>query len=440
MFKKTMRVATQAAVKVGVKVGVTVIVGAAALASLQAWQAGAGAPPSRAVAVNDAGTDNPLFDMGGTFYTLEARAVRVRTRFAQGTAIAERAPDGDIRARLTDPFGNPTRELVVDMTGGWSSRLHVRDAQGSVTESAVTRAEVRPTLDWAALQLHAIDSDLSGPREWRGRFLRSKSARRVNLDDEPLEVETEFETGLRSTTTRVNDKRLGVIYRTTVSDGGTEVGWMAWRQQSKTLAFEFKGLTAGTISEKSLERYGGWRFQPTLSWANIQGFAYYDFGVRLRASGRLARAGTVTGSTTVAAVSERAAETRLTAAIDPNRVRRSPGEGGARQSPGPRPLLRRFADMFVATVQANEEGCDNLHWLDNSMFRYCCDMHDACYEKQGCSASSWRWPFSGWSCTRCNLQAIYCFSTIESNDIDSLLCEWVHWQFNVWLPGCGGGA
>jgi len=423
MFTKTMR----GAVRAGATVAVGVIVGAAALASLQAWQAGTDATV-RAVAVNDTGTDNPLFDMGATFYTLESRAVRVRTRFAKGTAVAERAPDGDIRARLTDAFGNSTRELTVDLTGGSSSRLYVRDAQGSVEESAVTRGAVRPTLDWATLQLHAIDTDgasnARAPREWRGRFLRTRAARRVNLDDEPQEVETEFESGVRSKTTRIDDKRLGVIYRTTVYDGGTEVGRMAWRQDSKTLAFDFNGLTSGTISEKSLQRYGGWKFRPTVNWANIQGFAYYDFGMRLRASGKLSQ-NKVTGPAVASAAGGPGVSARQVAAVS--------------RTQGPRPLLRQFADLFSTTVQANEEGCDNLHWLDNSMFRYCCDMHDACYEKRGCSSSSWRWPFGSWGCTQCNIAAIYCFSAIEYYDIDSALCEWFHWQYNVWLPGCAGG-
>jgi hypothetical protein len=427
-------------VRMALTVAVIMTVAAAALASLHAWQAVA--PPPRAAMVNDDGTDNPLFDMGGTFYTVESRAVRVKTRFARGTAIAERAPDGDIRAGLTDAFGNAKRELVVDATGAMSSRLDVRDEQGSIVESAVTRAEVRPTLDWANLQLHAIDTDARGPREWRGRFLRSKAARRVNLDDEPLEVETEFETGLRSKTTKVTDKRAGVIYRTTVYDGGTEVGWMAWRPQSKTLAFDFKGLTSGVITEKTLEAYGGWRFRPTLSWANLQGFAYYDFGVRLRTSGPQARNRTVPdgapeGRSDAAARARTAREgtaregtaregtlTRAAAAV----VDRSSVGGG---------LLQRFTDLFVTTVYANEEGCDRLHWLDGSMFRYCCDRHDLCYEKNGCSEKSW-WSYGGWSCTRCNLQAVVCFTTIEAEDLDSGMCQWIHWHFNWWPPGCGG--
>lgn len=417
MFKQPIQERGRVIGRVAVTAVITAAIGGAALASLQAWQAATAVPP-RTAAINDDGSDNPLFDMGGTFYALESRAVRVRMQFARGAAIAERAPDGDIRARLTDAAGNPRRELVVDAAGAGAAQLHVRDEQGSSVESAVTRAGVRPTLDWANLQLYAIDTDAGGPREWRGRFLRSKTARRVTLDDEPLEVETEFESGLRAKTTRITDKQAGIIFRTIVYDGAVEVGWMAWQPKRKTLAFDFKELTSGVITEKTLERYGGWRFTPTLSWANVQGFAYYDFGVRLRTSGPQAGNGAAgPGLRLPSAGGDRAA-------------------AAARRSSG-RPLLQRVSDLFVATLHANEEGCDRLHWLDGSMFRYCCDQHDACYEKNGCEEKTW-WTFGSWSCARCNAQAVVCFYTIEAEDIDSAMCQWIHWQFNWWAPGCGG--
>jgi hypothetical protein len=66
-------------------------------------------------------------------------------------------------------------------------------------------------------------------------------------------------------------------------------------------------------------------------------------------------------------------------------------------------------------VRLNDEGCDRLHWLDGSIFRACCDAHDQCYEKAGCSEGSWFWPFAGsWSCQRCNAQVVYCFCTMAN--------------------------
>jgi len=66
--------------------------------------------------------------------------------------------------------------------------------------------------------------------------------------------------------------------------------------------------------------------------------------------------------------------------------------------------------LLVAPVQANEPGCDGLHWLDGTVLRFCCDVHDRCYEKYGCSSRSW-WQFwSSWTCDLCNAGAVFCFA------------------------------
>src|SRR5437762_3855893 len=61
-------------------------------------------------------------------------------------------------------------------------------------------------------------------------------------------------------------------------------------------------------------------------------------------------------------------------------------------------------------LAANEPGCDDLHWLDGSVFRPCCDMHDACYyaATPPCTQRSW-WYWGSWSCDRCNIIAFGCF-------------------------------
>src|SRR5262249_731516 len=68
---------------------------------------------------------------------------------------------------------------------------------------------------------------------------------------------------------------------------------------------------------------------------------------------------------------------------------------------------QRLANVVSPAVEANEPGCDGLHWLDNTGFRPCCDQHDRCYQKVvgGCSASSWYWgPWWGntWQCSAWN--------------------------------------
>ena len=75
------------------------------------------------------------------------------------------------------------------------------------------------------------------------------------------------------------------------------------------------------------------------------------------------------------------------------------------------PLLRRLVDAVAPTLHANEPGCDGLHWLDGSIFRPCCDIHDRCYEKNGCTWKSWWEWWSGWKCVGCNAGLTLCITT-----------------------------
>lgn len=61
-------------------------------------------------------------------------------------------------------------------------------------------------------------------------------------------------------------------------------------------------------------------------------------------------------------------------------------------------------------------GCDLLprrfNWVASCGPKgRCCDVHDACYEKHGCKASSWRKPPWNKCQVRCNAPAVVCFST-----------------------------
>ena len=160
---------------------------------------------------------------------------------------------------------------------------------------------------------------------------------------------------------------------TRIYDGGVEVGEIVWVPSQKLLMWNFKGLTKGSVNEETLKKTpsGGWTFQPSLAWANVQALAFYTFHTRL------AKAGTVSA---------------------------------ARNEREPRGLGRKVLDALVRPVQANAPGCDGLHWLDGSIFRPCCDAHDICYAKAGCNQYSWYWPPSmSWSCSGCNAVAAYCF-------------------------------
>ena len=71
----------------------------------------------------------------------------------------------------------------------------------------------------------------------------------------------------------------------------------------------------------------------------------------------------------------------------------------------------KILGLVMPTVLANEPGCDGLHWLDRTVFRPCCDVHDRCYRKNGCGASSWWLWWSSWQCNSCNTYAFFCFAT-----------------------------
>jgi hypothetical protein len=66
----------------------------------------------------------------------------------------------------------------------------------------------------------------------------------------------------------------------------------------------------------------------------------------------------------------------------------------------------------------NSPGCDLLHYLDDTVYRECCDEHDKCYgydpqsneQTRDDPCSFWSWFFvEGWRCTQCNLDVLMCF-------------------------------
>ena len=141
-----------------------------------------------------------------------------------------------------------------------------------------------------------------------------------------------------------------------------------WFARDQVLMWDIPGVTSGSLTAAELTQFGGWPFAPDAEWLNLQTIAFYQFKTAIDKQGSVAR--------------------REPRASTPSRV----------------------LDFFVSPVLANEAGCDDLHWLDGTVLRFCCDVHDLCYEKYGCESSSWwRW-WSSWSCTACNYGAVRCFS------------------------------
>lgn len=67
-------------------------------------------------------------------------------------------------------------------------------------------------------------------------------------------------------------------------------------------------------------------------------------------------------------------------------------------------------------------GCDIPTWAVDSCGSKgkCCDVHDACYAKHGCTSSSWYWTLPFGSCDKCNSAVVNCI--LHSNPGPSSCC------------------
>jgi hypothetical protein len=141
-----------------------------------------------------------------------------------------------------------------------------------------------------------------------------------------------------------------------------------WYEGPQLYVWSIPGLrTGGFIGPEHLNAaYGGWPFIPDMAWMNLQTLAFHHFKGLIN-------------------------QQRFVARNQPPR--------------------RGLWQFFEPTLSADEAGCDDLHWLDDTIFRFCCDQHDRCYEKAGCTSKSW-WQFwSSWLCDFCNAEVIHCFLT-----------------------------
>lgn len=191
---------------------------------------------------------------------------------------------------------------------------------------------------------------------------------------------------------------------------GATRGFVRWFDTAQVLTWKIEGGGQGVVLPERLP--GGWTFTPTMAWANVQAYQFATQATRtLEAAEPLA--GLFRGMfdrfepAPVGQIARALAP--VSAAAIASGVAAPPvlPDVPALKAAGRRPW--QFMGVGAAV---NEPGCDNLHWLDGSIFRACCDQHDLCYESNGCSASSWWWPFAGsWSCQRCNALVVYCFCT-----------------------------
>jgi len=334
------------------------------------------APPPGVGSTEDRVAQEPR-DRGATYEWLESRATRVTVRFPDVVAITERAPDGDLKTRLMDLPGNDLATF----------RVHRVDAMNDVLEFRSTDvAEIRPTrrmssgstLDWASRQAYSLWKDNAtgaSQFEWQDGLLRPRGARVRDLDRDISELRTEWAGGLSATAVRAATRQhattgapaRGTSFISRLRKDNADVGSSRWHVEERVLAWSFPGLTEGYLDAERLKEIGGWPFTPDLAWANVQSFAFHYFHTLVATRGFVA----------------------------------------GRQSGWKEKVL----GLVMPTILANEPGCDGLHWLDRTVFRPCCDVHDRCYRRNGCGSSSWWQWWSSWQCNSCNTYAFFCFVT-----------------------------
>lgn len=319
---------------------------------------------------------------GATYYALEQQSRRVTTVFADGTtATAERGFDGDVVSTLKNAYGMDINRVRVDRKDTDNDVVqYIRPSEDAV--QAALDPTVRPTLDWANRQSHLFHRDkvTSGAGlKWRNGVIRSG---RGEPEADELEttrsVETVWPNGFSAVTRRVASKqgdtfdgkpvRGDVLVTTIYRDGGV-IGHANYFTYERIYSWDIPGLTSGLISNDHLKgRYGGWVFRPDMTWMNLQALGLFQWKTTIR-------------------------ERQFVSA------------------PAPKPvsMLGRVANYFAPNAKADETGCDDLHWLDGTSFRFCCDVHDKCFEKYGCTSSSWWTVWKSWNCDRCNIEVVWCF-------------------------------
>ena len=379
-------------------------------------------------------------NMGSTFHGLEARAIRVTTTFPD-VVIAVRRGDGQtMEAVLRNRAGVEGGRLQVSAA---SRRVQWRSgANGDHSMEFALPEQTIVGLDWAAFQLYALHADAEaangdapdvtgGEGAWDGHLRRSRRAlgrgpSAGQLAARVQRVETEFDSILvraeldQHTRPDKPGKRIDYSrFTATIVDRqtGARRGFVRWFDTAQVLTWKIEGGSQGVILPHRLP--GGWTFTPTMAWANVQAYQFATQAAKTLdsveplaglAGASLGRPGAPTPFLQLARAVAPLPSAAL--AVSGAAVRSVMADVPALDGGWMRGWS--FGARGGTTV-VNEPGCDNLHWLDGSIFRACCDQHDRCYETNGCSASSWWWPFSGsWSCERCNVQVAYCFCTLSN--------------------------
>lgn len=346
-------------------------------------------------------------DMGDTFHRLEREATRVTTWFADTFAVSERGTDGTLRTRLHD---RKTSALIASLEyeeGGPGNAARLAGEVEAVPIAIEQAVAPRRTADWLNRQIRQfwLDGKARGAAGRRGppAFVDEgglwrmavvmgdrRSAPPATGEDAVESVATEFPEGVAVAEKDRHDGPAGrKTARSTFTSrmagkDGREVGFVRWFAEDRVLTWSFPNGRKGVAQESKVP--GGFKFTPTLAWANVQALAF------LRQSQQPAVKVPVPAMDPPPAGPE--------VAVDPLAPR------------GPSAPEISFQDAGCNGVA---DGCTGLHFLDGTIFEECCTRHDLCYERNHptdcCEAWSWFVPLPWWHCARCNFSAVWCFIT-----------------------------
>ena len=318
-------------------------------------------------------------EKGATYFALEGQTTRLTTRFRDGhVAVTERGLIGDVRTTLRDHAGNERARLRLNRVDSTHDTVSYEPTDGTAIQAVSDPTLVKPTLDWAARQAYGLVKDGTTNLVWDAGTMRPRSVARRDVDGDVDEVDTEWANGLVAKLTRKTypPRELargrvvqGPALVSELTLNGVPAGTGVWFEKDQVYAYQLAGLTNGLVyigPEHLKSAYGGWGFTPDTTWVNLQTIALHHFKTQVAKNGFVAKS------------------------CEP-------------------PQPSRLAQLFFPTVYANEAGCDGLHWLDGTMFRGCCDDHDRCYSKNGCSGNTWWRPWSSWTCDYCNMEVVACF-------------------------------
>jgi len=316
-------------------------------------------------------------EKGATYYALEGQAARLTMRFADATAVAERTFEGDVVTKLNDAFGNELAHFKADRIDGANDVLQYTAKAGKVLQ-VFNDPSVRTTLDWANHQTYSLWKDRVDPDgaslEWQDGMIRRKGAAKQDLRKEVLELQTDWANGMTAKTVRkvaanrdlIAGRTLhGEVFVSHLTRDGAEVGIANWFPEQQVFIWDLPGLTKGYIGPEHLKDYGGWPFTPDMTWLNLQVSALHHYKTQIQQKGFVAKS-----------------------------------------RPG---WPARVLQFMAPTLSADEPGCDGLHWLDGTIYRFCCDIHDVCYSQNGCTSKSWWQIWTSWRCDYCNAWVIDCF-------------------------------